>query len=80
MSFISLRANLANKYFNDKNNIKKIDTVEPPLTVNSPQQPFFRGGGGGSSPCIDSCLDLSTTATFFCLQGDRCGEVQLQNE
>ena len=45
MSFISLRANLANKYFNDKNKMKKIDTVEPPLTVNSPQQPFFRGGG-----------------------------------
>ena len=60
--------------------MKKIDTVEPPRTPNSPQRPFFRGGGGGGSPCIDSCLDLSTTATFFCLQGGRCGEVQLQNE
>ena len=49
MIFISLRANLANKYFNDKNKMKKIDTVEPPLTVNSPQQPFFRGGGGEQS-------------------------------
>ena len=30
-----------------------------------------------ASPCIDSCLDLSKTATCFCPQGGRCGEVQL---
>ena len=41
---------------------------------------FFGGEGGGGSPCIESCLDLSTTATFFCHQGDRYGEVQLQNK
>ena len=29
------------------------------------------------SPYIDSCLILSTTATFFCPQGGRCEEVQL---
>ena len=29
------------------------------------------------SPYIDSCLNLSTTATFFCPQVGRCGEVQL---
>ena len=45
MSFISLRANLANKCLIMKNKLKEIDTVEPPLTANSPQQPFFGGGG-----------------------------------
>ena len=30
-----------------------------------------------ASPCIDSCLNLSKTATCFCPQGGRCGEVQL---
>ena len=30
-----------------------------------------------NSPYIDSCLNLSKTATFFCPQGGRCGEVQL---
>ena len=28
------------------------------------------------SPYIDSCLNLSTTGTFFCPQGGRCEEVQ----
>ena len=80
MSFISLRANLANKFLMIKNKFKKMNAVEPPLRANSPQRPFFRGGGGGGSPCIESCLDLSTTATFFCHQGGRCEEVQLQNK
>ena len=31
------------------------------------------------SPHIDSCLNLSTTATFFCPRGGRFGEVQLAN-
>ena len=56
-----------------------MNAVEPPLRANSPQRPFF-GGEGGGSPCIESCLDLSTTATFFCHQGGRCEEVQLQNK
>ena len=30
-----------------------------------------------NSPYIDSCLNLSKTATFFCPQGGRCGELQL---
>ena len=29
------------------------------------------------SPYIDSCLNLSTKATFICPQGGLCGEVQL---
>ena len=32
------------------------------------------------SPYIDSCLNLSTMATFFCPQGGCCGEVQLYYE
>ena len=80
MSFISVRENLANKCLIIKNKFKKMNAVEPPPRANSPQRPFFRGGGGGGSPCIDSCLDLSTMATFFCRQGDRYGEVQLQNK
>ena len=38
------------------------------------------------NPCIDSCLkplyngNLLITATFFCLQGARCREVQLYKE
>ena len=32
------------------------------------------------SPYIDSCLNLSTMATFFCPQGGRCEEVQLYYE
>ena len=27
---------------------------------------------------MDSCLNLSTTATLFCPQGGRCGEVRLK--
>ena len=30
------------------------------------------------TPYIDSCLNLSTTATLFCPQGGRCGEVRLK--
>ena len=29
-------------------------------------------------PYIDSHLNFSTAATFFCAKGDRCGEVQRQ--
>ena len=29
------------------------------------------------SPCIDSCLNPSKMATFFCLHDGRCGEVQM---
>ena len=32
---------------------------------------------GADSPYIDSCLDLSTTATFFCPQCGCCGEEKL---
>ena len=32
------------------------------------------------SPYIDSCLKLSSAATFSCLQGGRCGEGQLYSE
>ena len=39
----------------------------------SPQRPHFRA----DSRCIDSCLNLSTMATFFCPQGVRCGGSQL---
>ena len=48
MSFISLRENLANKCLIIKNKFKKMNAVEPPLRANSPQRPFFRGGGGGA--------------------------------
>ena len=30
------------------------------------------------SPYIDSCFNLSTMVTFFCPQGGRCREDQLQ--
>ena len=52
------------------------DTVEPPLSPTSLQWPLFLT----DSQYNDSCLNnrhLSTTATFFCPQGRRCGEVQL---
>ena len=32
------------------------------------------------SPYIDSCLNLSTAATFSCLLGGRCGEGQPYSE
>ena len=51
-------------------------TVEPPLAATSPQRPFFQA----DNPYIDSCLNLSTTATFFCRQSVRCGEFQLYRE
>ena len=41
--------------------------------ATSPQRPHFRA----DTPYIDSCLNLSTTATFFCPQGVRCGGFQL---
>ena len=31
-------------------------------------------------PYINSCLNLSTMATFFCRQSVRCGEFQLYRE
>ena len=52
------------------------DTVEPPLSPTSLQWPLFLT----DSQYNDSCLNnrhLSTTATFFCPQRRRCGEVQL---
>ena len=48
-------------------------TVEPTLTATSMQWTLFLV----DSPYIDSCLNLSKMATFFCPQGGRCGEVQL---
>ena len=33
-----------------------------------------------NSPYTGSCLNLSTMATFSCLQGGRCGEGQLYSE
>ena len=59
-----------------------IATVEPPLTVTSPQRrsrPLFLV----DCPHIDSCFNLSSMAAslkwplFFCPQGGLCGEVQL---
>ena len=38
------------------------------------KQPIFLAR---SSPYIDTCLNLSTTATFFCPQGGRWGAAQL---
>ena len=48
------------------------NTVEPPLTATSLQQPLFLA----DSPYIDFCFNLSPTATLFCPQGDG-REVQL---
>ena len=48
-------------------------TVEPPLTATSIQWSHILV----DSTWIDSCLNLPKTATFFCPQGGRCGEVQL---
>ena len=48
-------------------------TIEPPKTTNSLQQSLFLA----ESPYIDSNLNLSAMATFFCPQGGHCGEVQL---
>ena len=45
----------------------KFITVEHPITAT-----FL-----ARSPHIDSCSNQSTTATFFCPQGSRYGEVQL---
>ena len=45
-------------------------TVEPSLTATSSQRPLFMA----DHTCIDSCLNLSKTATFFYSQGGRCGE------
>ena len=52
---------------------KYLYTDKPPLTATSPQRPRFLA----DSPYIDSCLNLSTMASFFCPQVGRCGEVQL---
>ena len=43
-------------------------TVEPPLTGTFPQRPpLYNGHFLADSPYIDSwCLNLPTTATFFC--------------
>ena len=49
------------------------NTVKPPLVATSLQQPLFPA----DSPYIDSCLNLSTMAAFFCPQGGCCGEVQM---
>ena len=52
-----------------------LGTVKPPLAATSLQWPLFLA----DSPYIDCCLNLSTTATFFCPQGGCCGEVQLKH-
>ena len=51
---------------------KDLYTVKPPLTATSPQRPLLLA----DSPYIDSYLNLSTMATFFCPQVDRCAELQ----
>ena len=43
----------------------KVYSFKPPLKATSLQRPLFWTG----SPYIDSCLNLSTTATFFCPHG-----------
>ena len=48
-------------------------TVQPPVTATSLQQPLFLV----DSPYTESCLNLSTTFTFFCPQGGRFEEVEL---
>ena len=48
------------------------NTVEPPLTATSLQQPLFLA----DSPYIHFCFNLSPTATLFCPQGGG-REVQL---
>ena len=40
--------------------------LSPPTTATSLQWPFFLA----DSPCINSCFNLSTMATFFCPQGE----------
>ena len=47
--------------------------VEPALTATVFATATFLAEG----PYIDSCLNLFTTATFFCQQGGSWGEVQL---
>ena len=48
------------------------------LLSTSLRRPFFGvGRRGPDSPCIHSSFNLFATATFFCPQGGRCGEVQL---
>ena len=64
------------RFFHDHGQKLALNTVEPPLIVTSLQRPLFLA----DSPYIDSCLNLSTTATFFCPQGGRFGEVQLYIE
>ena len=48
-------------------------TVEPPLKATSLQRPLF---------CIPGTKNpyIFATATFFCLQGGRCREVQLYTD
>ena len=49
--------------------------VESLVTTTSIQRPLFLA----DSPYFYSCLNLSTTASFFCPQGGCCWEVQLYN-
>ena len=46
------------------------NTVEPSTMATSLQRPVFLA----DSPYIDSCLTLSTMATFYCPQGGHWGE------
>ena len=76
--FLWLEAIHVQKFARNLNHVditqsQKLTTVEPPLTATSLQWLLLFGG----SPYIDSCLNLSTTATIFCPQGGRCGEVQI---
>ena len=54
------------------------DTVEPLLIATRPQQPsLYNSHYFGRHPYVNSCLNPSTAATFFCPQElHHCGEVQ----
>ena len=61
---------------------ERLDIVEPPQTVSFLKRPppynsHYFLSRRTYYPHIDSCLNLFTTAAFFCPQGGLCGEVQL---
>ena len=62
-----------NRFVILKSHTNEGDTVEHPLPPPLYKGFFFVA----DSPYIDSCLNLSNTAAFFCPQGGRFGEVQL---
>ena len=53
------------------------DTVKRPIKRPPLYNRHFFSSLRTKNPYIASCLNLSTTATFFCPQGGRCREVQL---